>query len=184
MSKEIWKDVKNYEGLYKVSNHGKIKSLKRKIPLLIRGKYPAFLPFKEKILRACVNSSGYRAVCLRNRGTSRSATVHRLVLQAFQSNPENKPQGNHKDGNILNNNINNLEWCTQSENMLHAHKIGLYDFKGNKAHNRKLNEHQVRRIRLMREITPKLSDIKIGKMFKVTAANIYRITRRKTWQYI
>lgn len=119
---EIWKDVKGYEGIYQVSNKGRIKSLSR----YERGRNgkPCFR--KEKILKGQVSQYGYRRIQLFKDSKVKFPGVHRVVAEAFIPNPENKPQVNHKDGNKLNNNVENLEWVTQSENMKHALELGLY----------------------------------------------------------
>ena len=110
MNKEIWKDVIGYEGLYQVSNHGRIKSLKFN---------------KERILKPGLNNTGYFIVNLFINNKSKIYKIHRLIAIHFVPNPVNKPQVNHKDGNKLNNHVDNLEWCTRSENMKHAWKNGL-----------------------------------------------------------
>ena len=116
MNEELWKDIKGYEGLYQVSSFGRIKSL-----LGWNGhKYV----YREKILNPYMqNSKGtyYRSVVkLKKNGKAKDYKVHRLVAQAFIPNPNNLPQINHIDGNPLNNNVNNLEWCTQKYNVNHA----------------------------------------------------------------
>jgi hypothetical protein len=119
---EIWKDIDNYEGLYQISNFGRVKSLAK---YWRSGKDSVTLRFhKEKIL-CQQNHSGYLEVKLCNNRSKYYAKVHRLVCQAFLSNPENKPEVNHKDGNPSNNYLSNLEWCTHNENVQHAKKIGL-----------------------------------------------------------
>lgn len=80
---------------------------------------------KEKILKQSITTKGYLQVVLSREGKSNWYKVHRLVAQTFIPNPENKPQVNHIDGNKINNNINNLEWCTNSENQIHAFKNNL-----------------------------------------------------------
>ena len=95
--KEIWKDKKDYEGRYQVSNWGRVKSLKRKNVL------------KEKILKPYVDKDGYLTVMLNN--PRKTFLVHRLVAEAFIPNPDNLPQVNHKDENKQNNVVINLEWC-------------------------------------------------------------------------
>ncbi len=114
---EIWKDIEGYEGKYQISNFGNVKSLET----WTGDKYIK----REKILKNVVYGNGYYYVCLSKKGEVKKHKVNRLVAQAFIPNPENKPFTNHIDGDKLNNNVNNLEWCTQSENMKHASKIGL-----------------------------------------------------------
>ena len=96
--------------------------------------YPNYFVTKEgevinvktnKILKPCFNTWGYQQVTLHNRIKSKNIVIHRLVANAFISNFENKPQVNHIDGNKSNNSVSNLEWCTSSENVKHAYKIGL-----------------------------------------------------------
>ena len=119
--KEIWKDVKGYEGLYQVSNLGRIKSF--------NGYDGHKYIRREKILNPYKQKSGenyYRSVVklIKNKN-SKDYKVHRLVAKAFIPNPNNLPVINHIDGNPLNNRIDNLEWCTQKHNVEHAINMGL-----------------------------------------------------------
>lgn len=114
-----WKSIKGYEGLYEVSDTGRIKSLCR---ITIDGKH-----IKEKIINGGEYSNGYKFVCLRKNGENRNFLVHRLVAEAFIPNSVNLPVVNHIDGNIHNNCVNNLEWCTYSYNLKHAVDIGLVE---------------------------------------------------------
>ena len=109
--KEVWKDI--YEE-YQISNLGRIKSLKWG---------------KERILTPRKNFKGYMQIHIRVNGKDKVIKVHRLVAEAFIPNPDNKPQVNHIDGNKENNTSLNLEWCTNSENQLHAYKNGLQKYK-------------------------------------------------------
>lgn len=141
---EEWKDIKGYEGYYQVSNTGKVKSLDRKV------KHPKG---GDKIVRgkSCgerYNRVGYPEVVLFKEGEKKYQLIHRLVALTFVPNEENKPEVNHIDGNKINNNAENLEWCTSSENQQHAYRTGLqvgkkgpdhpnYGKYGSKSHNAK-----------------------------------------------
>lgn len=103
---EIWKDIKGYEGLYQVSNFGRVKSLKYST--------------EGKILKGRHTGKGYLSVALFRNSVRKSTCIHRLVAQAFIPNPENKPEVNHIDENKLNNNVSNLEWVTPKENSNHG----------------------------------------------------------------
>lgn len=105
---EIWKDIKWYEGLYKVSNMGNVMSLKWG---------------KERILKKRIEGRGYFWVVLCLEWVQKSLKVHRLVSQAFIWNPQNKPQVNHINWIKTDNRLENLEWCTNSENQLHSYNV-------------------------------------------------------------
>lgn len=115
---EIWANVIGYEGSYKVSNKGVVKSLGR----VVLDKNGKSKNIKEKLLGQSKSIRGYYSVNLTIKGERRAYTVHRLMAKAFIPNPENKPQVNHKDGNKFNNNIQNLEWVTGRENIEHYYK--------------------------------------------------------------
>ena len=110
---EIWKDIKGYEGLYQISNTGKVKSLERLVPTKIKG---TFQKIKEKIRKTTLTTAGYEYVVLSKNGKNKTLLVHRLVAETFLDNPENKKCVNHKDENKSNNNVYNLEWCDYEYN--------------------------------------------------------------------
>ena len=117
--KEIWKDVKGFENVYQISNLGRLKRLETIIKSKYMGKYNRNVHKYEKIINVNKNERYYKYT-LKYKNKKRVATIHRLVAEAFIPNPNNLPQVNHIDGNKHNNCIDNLEWCTQSENIKHA----------------------------------------------------------------
>ena len=118
---EIWKDIPEYKGIYQVSNLGRVKRLQTSQNRSNNKK----LNLKEKLLNGTINYFGYKKVQLYKDSKFKTFSVHRLVAICFIENKLNKPQVNHIDGNKLNNIVENLEWCNNSENQLHAWKLGL-----------------------------------------------------------
>lgn len=116
---EIWKDIVGYEGLYQISNLGRIKSLSRFC------KYSSGKTRKvnERIMKFDISKLGYFRVHLSKNGIDKKILVHRLVAQAFIPNPKNYPIINHKDENPSNNKVNNLEWCNVEYNNTYGNKI-------------------------------------------------------------
>lgn len=110
---EEWKDIPGYEGLYQVSNLGRVKSLARQYQT---GAHNVTISLPEVILKTKVRRTGYSLVTLNKDGVPKDAYVHRLVAQNFLANDDNLPYVNHKDGNPRNNHVENLEWCTPQYN--------------------------------------------------------------------
>jgi hypothetical protein len=170
---EIWKEVKDYEGIYEVSNLGRIKSLSRYI-------FKRDMPFllKEKILKPYINNFNYSRIHLHNK-KSKSFYLHRIVGEAFLPNYENKPQINHIDSNKQNNRIENLEWCTPKENIFHYVNIGNGCKKGISNNNAKLTNKCVLEIR-----DSTLKQIELAKIYNVSTATISDIINYKLWNHI
>ena len=116
--REIWKDISGYEGLYQISNFGRVKSLNYNHTK------------KEKVLCEKNHKSNYVTVMLCKNGENKNKSIHILVASAFIPNPNNYPCVNHIDGNKKNNNVDNLEWCTHKQNVEHAIKTGLANHYG------------------------------------------------------
>lgn len=120
MKIEIFESIKGFEGLYEISNLGRVKSLPKIVGKRIK---------PESFLTIRISSQGYAMVSLCKDSKIFNASVHRLIAEAFIPNPENKATVNHIDGNKLNNDISNLEWATPHEQNIHAYRTGLKDPK-------------------------------------------------------
>ena len=115
MIEEIWRPVVGYEGLYEVSNTGRVRSL---------DKYDSMNRFlRGRILRLFTDGLGYLRAQLYSNSKRKSFLVHRLVAQAFIPNPDNLPQVNHRDENPSNDNVDNLEWCDGKYNVNYGTRI-------------------------------------------------------------
>ena len=114
MNNELWKNIVGYEGLYQVSNLGRVKSLERETEYLY--KQGGSHTISEKYIKIFKNKHGYLNCFLYKNGKRKCYLVHRLVANAFIPNHDNLPQINHKDENKENNCVENLEWCTNKYN--------------------------------------------------------------------
>lgn len=110
--KEVWKDIKEFEGFYQISNLGRVRSLDREVK-----RSEEIMKVKGKIIKAHLNTKGYKVVDLYKDGKRKHKHVHYLIAKAFIPNPDNKSFIDHIDTNKTNNNISNLRWCTHKENM-------------------------------------------------------------------
>ena len=123
MKVEVWKDIENFSK-YQVSNLGNIKSKER----YTKAKNSEIIHRKAFLLKGFVNKKGYKQVTLYDdNGKPKTMRVHKLVALTFIENENNLPQINHIDGNKLNNEVSNLEWISNYDNMQHAIKNGLID---------------------------------------------------------
>ncbi len=179
MDKEIWVPVFGYEGLYEVSNKGRVKSLKKFHPN--SGRTGRWYP--ERILSLGTDKNGYKTICLCKDGVRKLCKVHRLVLSSFDKKCLDL-QVNHLDGDKQNNHLENLEWATCSENIKHAWRIGLKNQNGSKNNQAKLTEQDVLEIvELFR--TTNLSDKKIAIMYDIKSDETIRsIRKRKSWTHV
>ena len=129
----VWKDVVGHESRFRISSNGEL-----------------FSKHSSRILKKYINKKGYCILATRISGINKTFRLHRVVAEAFIDNPEGKPVVNHIDGCKHNNHVSNLEWCTHSENNIHALETGLASvdhlLKLNKL-NRKLRDDEIRAIR-------------------------------------
>ena len=174
----VWKDIPGYEGYYQASTGGRVKSVDREV-IDINGKT---YRYRGKVLNLRLNHKGYPFVKLSKDRDYKNITTHILVAKTFINNPENKPQVNHIDADKTNNNVNNLEWVTNKENMIHASKNGLLNKKHENNPNAILTIKEVLEIAdsLKRNVPIK----KIAKIYKVSRYCIYDIKRGKNWKEV
>lgn len=166
MQKEIWKPVKNYEGLYEVSNFGRVKALNHR-----RSK-------KEKLMSPS-GSGRYLHVGLHRGGKREHYSIHKLVLQAFLGNSDLTV--NHINGIKTDNSLKNLEYCSQRENVTHAIKTGLRDGRGEKNNKAKLTFDAIKNIR---ENKFNLTVREFAACYNVFVSTIYKIINRETWRHV
>ena len=151
--KEIWKDIKDYEGLYQILNYGRVKSLH------YRNQYSN----KSKILSSRNNGDGYLSVILKNK----KKYIHRLVSEAFISNPYNFNEINHKDENKSNNFVNNLEWCSKKYNCNYGTR------------NEKIGKNVIQYNKSMKKIKEYKTISEAGKLNNICIASISAVCKRK-----
>ena len=177
---EIWDNARVSDNVfydtYFISNKGRVKSK-------IRTKINSQSCFVgEAIIKPYKNKGGYLSIKLCNNSTTRAFFIHRIVALSFIPNPENKPFINHKDCNKLNNNVENLEWCTRKENMQHASKNNLLsDHRGENCGMAKLTNEQV--ISIRNEYVPH-KKLNLAKRYGISTHTLNVLVRRKTWTNI
>ena len=164
--REKWKVIEGFSK-YLISNTGRVKNIVELRDLKF------------------YNSKGYSKIELVNDSNQdKKVFVHRLVAINFIPNPSNKPQVNHIDGNKKNNRVENLEWCTQSENMKHAFKTGLsVSLKGEDAFNSKMTDDKVLLLREMYDSGEFLLR-ELAEEFNIGIASVWNIVNRNTWKHI
>lgn len=170
---EIWKNIINYEGLYQVSNYGRIKSLNR----TDSNNHKIF----EKILKPIFSGTA-NTINLYKNGYKQRVSIHRIVANHFIPNLFNYPIINHLNGNKKDNRFTNLEWCTYSINHKHAYEIGLKQPKrGEESHLAKLTQKDVEKIRFLYKTTD-LTQSNLAQIFNVQLKCIYSILNEFTWK--
>ena len=175
---ETWRDVVGYEGVYEVSDHGRVRSVDR----VVNGP-KGQMRIKGKVLRPSL-SCRYGRVGLQKNALRKQFFVHRLVAAAFIGPLPNEKQVNHIDGDKLNNQSANLEYVTQSENMQHAYRTGLQKaICGANHHHAKLSEADVLAIRAT-YADGGITQQKLADNFGVGHVNIHNIVHRQRWAHL
>lgn len=165
-TEEIWKDIAGYEGLYQVSNFGRVKCLtKRRFNKLTN----CYIVYPEKMMQSILHTCGYYVMSLRDiNGKRKQFKTHRIVAEAFIPNPDNLPQVNHKDEDKSNNRVENLEWCTSKYNNNYGTRIErLVSTKKERFNTDKeyRNRIQNRAIRNGRKMSKKVICVETGQIF-------------------
>ncbi len=175
-----WRDVKGYEGIYKVSSAGQVKSLERWS--LRRGR--KYQKLKERPIKIWKDTRGYPQLYLCREGKKSPVSVHRLVAIAFIPNPEGKRTVNHKNGKVDDNRVLNLEWMSQSENNQHAHDNGLMNIRRGETHPKaKLTQGKANEIRKLFTQDKKMYSVKkLAQQFRVHEGTIRQVLYNKTWK--
>lgn len=171
---EIWLDIKGYENKYKISNHGRVISLKRRYVPNNKLRKPTIWKNKK--------NDSYLYIGLTDGEESKIFTLHRLVALHFLENPNNLPEVNHKNGNKLDANVKNLEWITCQDNIIHALENNLNTSRGENSPFTKLTESKVLEIRKLYK--EGLTTYRLEKMFGVKYYTIKAIVDRKSWKHI
>ena len=138
-----------------------------------------------EIINPYLRKDGYIHVYLKNSMERKAYLVHRLVAETFIWNKENKPQVNHKDGNKANPELSNLEWCTNSENMLHAFNTGLKNSEHQEGSRNSQSKLIVKDIITIRKLNSDgVSQTKLSKKYNVSQSLIHQIVSYKLWKHI
>lgn len=164
---EQWKDVKGFEGLYEISSLGNLRSKEKYVNHYRGGKRL----YKSKIKKQRLSKSGYLRCNIKHNGKRFDLRVHRLVAMAFLPNSKNKEQVNHINGIKTDNRAVNLEWCTQSENVIHAVENRLIKTK--------LTDKQALEI-----FNSEKSTRKLGQEYGVSSSIVWRIKNKKAYKHL
>jgi hypothetical protein len=178
---EKWLSVIGYEGLYLVSNFGRVYSEPRTEYVKSKRTGGHYRYRNAKYVKFTASNMGYFQVGLCKDGLTKRKTVHRLVAEAFIPNPDNLPEVNHIDGDKKNNHYTNLEWSTRTKNALHSTQT-LLKGRGELNGTSKLTEKDV--LEIAELLTSGSSQSEIAKMFNVTNHAIYRIHRGFNWSWL
>ena len=174
---ETWRDAIGYEGLYRVSDLGRVRSLDR----VVDGP-KGQMRLNGKVMKLSL-VGGYEQIGLCKNGPQKFLYVHRLVAAAFIGPRPNEKQVNHRDGNKLNNRSSNLEYVTARENIHHAWRMGLSKTRGTEHPASKLTEENVLAIREA-HAAGGVSQKKLADKYGVSAGSISFIVNRQTWAHL
>lgn len=164
--KEHWKEIEGFPD-YQVSDQGRVKSLKFG---------------RERILKLRTTGYGYLDIKLWSEGKYERKLIHRLVIEAFLENPDNKPECNHKNGIKTDNRLENLEWVTHSENMSHAYRTGLATNKGETHPRSKLTESDV--LEILEDSNAGIPLEEVAGKYNISKQGVCNIKAGRSWSHV
>lgn len=176
MENEQWRDINGYEGWYQVSNLGRVKSLDRIVDHVSKNGLRSSMMRRGHIFKLVLSTAKYPTTTLSKHSKIKKFLVHRLVAEAFIPKIEGKDIVNHKDSNPQNSHVSNLEWCTYSENNIHAMESG-------RSHLRILDHTQVKTIRSIYRKTH-IKSIDLANYFKISFRQLRRIANGYSYSHI
>jgi hypothetical protein len=177
MSEEKWLDIPEYEGIYQISDQGRIRSLDR----MVRQRFGGLQHRKGQIISPWVNPEGYSFVMLNKETSFRRWRVHRLVLTVFMGPPEPGMECCHRDSNPRNNRIENLRWGTSASNSKDMIANGT-SMKGERSNLSKLRNEQIAKIKEM--LATGMTQQRIASLFNVKQTTISKIKLGCTWSHV
>lgn len=164
---EIWKEVKGFENDYEISNLGRLRTKER----FVKHYKGGVRKYKSELKKIRLNTKGYLRCNLKKDGKRYDFTIHRLVALSFLKEDKKRVFVNHKNGIKTDNRLENLEWCTQSENIEHAVKNRLIKTK--------LSDKEAMEIK-----NSKLSNRKLGKIYNIDSTIVWRIKNGKAYKHL
>lgn len=177
MENEIWEKIEGYDGLFIVSNLGRVYHYSYPV----NSRYGKIRNVTAGFIKPIIGKRGYYVVNIHYKSKRKSFYIHRLLAEYFIPKIEGKYFVNHINGIKTDNSLTNLEWCTQKENDTHARKFGLNKEIGETHHNTKFTKYDVIFIREQYDAKDLYTVRRLANYFNCSISTIYKIGKRKQW---